>query len=261
MPHDDKNCRECAVKQAQIDRLMLEYCPDEMTEAQVQEWRRHQKPVDESARSADGRSVGNSEQVQKDWNDAFGQLDAIAKVLGYPRESWRIAGCEFLAHAVRDLQNNYIAQRDAYAGLKGTTDALLADSDRRKSAASSVRATLPEAACKAIVHDMRPSDEAVQIAEGKGKLKLGESYSKLCDEILRLAKEAPASATDDTKSFAERCLPAARVWADRAERAVLNENLPAHYKPVLVKESERATALLLEIETMLGLAEQGAKHG
>jgi hypothetical protein len=65
-------------------------------------------------------------------------------------------------------------------------------------APSSVRATLPEAARKAIVHDMRPSDEAVQIAEGKGKLKLGESYSKLCDEILRLAKEAPASATRPT---------------------------------------------------------------
>jgi hypothetical protein len=77
------------------------------------------------------------------------------------------------------------------------------------------------------------------------------------NEIARLKAELASarSATDDTKSFAERCLPAARVWADRAERAVLNENLPAHYKPVLVKESERATALLLEIETMLGLAE------
>jgi hypothetical protein len=162
-----------------------------------------------AALSADGRSVGNSEQVQKDWNNAAGQLDAIAKVLGYPVESWRIAGCDFLAHAVRGLQ-------DAYIGLKGSTDALLRDADAKLSVAqSSVRATLPEAACKAIVHDMRPSDEAVQIAEGKGKLKLGESYSKLCDEILRLAKEVPASAT--RRSFCVNCMCPACVSLSQPE--------------------------------------------
>jgi hypothetical protein len=30
--------------QAQIDRLMLEFCPDEMTEGQVSNWALHQKP-------------------------------------------------------------------------------------------------------------------------------------------------------------------------------------------------------------------------
>jgi hypothetical protein len=37
-----------AEKQAQIDRLMLEYCPDEMTPEQMAEWARHQKPVSDS---------------------------------------------------------------------------------------------------------------------------------------------------------------------------------------------------------------------
>jgi hypothetical protein len=31
--------------QAKIDALMLEYCPDEMTEEQMANWARHQQPV------------------------------------------------------------------------------------------------------------------------------------------------------------------------------------------------------------------------
>jgi len=30
-------------KQAEIDRLMLEFCPEEMTEEQVNNWKQHQK--------------------------------------------------------------------------------------------------------------------------------------------------------------------------------------------------------------------------
>ena len=37
-------CKECGAKQAQIDRLMLEYCPDEMTHEQMQEWEKNIKP-------------------------------------------------------------------------------------------------------------------------------------------------------------------------------------------------------------------------
>ena len=33
-------------KQAKIDSLMLEYCPDEMTKEQMDNWAKHQKPVD-----------------------------------------------------------------------------------------------------------------------------------------------------------------------------------------------------------------------
>jgi len=36
---------EVAAKQARIDELMLEYCPDEMTEEQVATYTEHQKPV------------------------------------------------------------------------------------------------------------------------------------------------------------------------------------------------------------------------
>ena len=32
--------------QAQIDRLMLEYCPDEMTPEQLSEWARNQRAVE-----------------------------------------------------------------------------------------------------------------------------------------------------------------------------------------------------------------------
>lgn len=37
--------RDAQAKQAKIDALMLEYCPDEMTPEQVEEWGRHQVPV------------------------------------------------------------------------------------------------------------------------------------------------------------------------------------------------------------------------
>ena len=33
-------------KQAKIDALMLEYCPDEMTPEQIAEWEKHQKVSD-----------------------------------------------------------------------------------------------------------------------------------------------------------------------------------------------------------------------
>lgn len=45
--HDDEVSRlrrEVASKQAQIDSLMLEYCPDEMTDEQMGNWERHQIP-------------------------------------------------------------------------------------------------------------------------------------------------------------------------------------------------------------------------
>ena len=34
---------QLAAKQAQIDRLMIEYCPDEMTDEQTAEWAKHQR--------------------------------------------------------------------------------------------------------------------------------------------------------------------------------------------------------------------------
>ena len=39
---------QLAAKQARIDELMLEYCPNEMTEEQLEEWSKHQRAVKES---------------------------------------------------------------------------------------------------------------------------------------------------------------------------------------------------------------------
>jgi hypothetical protein len=45
-------------------------------------------------------------------------LDAISEALDIPKESWRIAGCDVLAHQVKDLMRSYIALRDKpLAGL------------------------------------------------------------------------------------------------------------------------------------------------
>jgi len=43
----DRNADKIDSKQAQIDRLMMEYCPEEMTSEQTAEWTRHQQPVKE----------------------------------------------------------------------------------------------------------------------------------------------------------------------------------------------------------------------
>jgi hypothetical protein len=37
--------RELNAKQAEVDRLMLEYCPQEMTAEQMQTWASHQRPA------------------------------------------------------------------------------------------------------------------------------------------------------------------------------------------------------------------------
>lgn len=37
-------CRECDARQAKIDALMMEHCPEEMTPEQTAEWARHQVP-------------------------------------------------------------------------------------------------------------------------------------------------------------------------------------------------------------------------
>lgn len=39
--------REIESKQAKIDELMLEYCPDEMTQGQLENWENRQKPLSE----------------------------------------------------------------------------------------------------------------------------------------------------------------------------------------------------------------------
>lgn len=42
---NDQLKRDNAALQAKIDALMLEYCPDEMTQAQLDNWAAHQKAV------------------------------------------------------------------------------------------------------------------------------------------------------------------------------------------------------------------------
>ncbi len=47
-------------RQARIDALMLEYCPDEMTEAQKDNWAKHQRPVSEDMQEIDSALMGSN---------------------------------------------------------------------------------------------------------------------------------------------------------------------------------------------------------
>lgn len=42
--------QQLAAKQAEVDALMLEYCPNEMTPEQLEEWGRNQVPVKEQGK-------------------------------------------------------------------------------------------------------------------------------------------------------------------------------------------------------------------
>jgi len=44
--------QQLAAKQAEIDELMLEYCPNEMTEEQLAEYARHQVPISDEQQAA-----------------------------------------------------------------------------------------------------------------------------------------------------------------------------------------------------------------
>jgi hypothetical protein len=62
--------------QARVDSLMLEYCPSEMTDAQREEWAKHQRPSSEpnEQRPADGTRDGDGV-----WQGGFWHPDAPGK--------------------------------------------------------------------------------------------------------------------------------------------------------------------------------------
>jgi len=49
--------------QAQLDALMLEFCPDEMTEAQKQNWAKHQRPASDGIQQEIGSALMGSNVV------------------------------------------------------------------------------------------------------------------------------------------------------------------------------------------------------
>ena len=56
---------EIATLQCKIDELMLEYCPDEMTEEQKVEWARHQQPVSDEKQRAVDAAIAAAQKQEK----------------------------------------------------------------------------------------------------------------------------------------------------------------------------------------------------
>ena len=53
-------------KQAKIDALMLEFCQEEMTEAQKENWAKHQRPVSDDVQlEIDSALMGSNVQAQR----------------------------------------------------------------------------------------------------------------------------------------------------------------------------------------------------
>lgn len=45
-------CAQVDALQARVDALMLEFCPDEMNEEQLENWARHQRPASDEVQAA-----------------------------------------------------------------------------------------------------------------------------------------------------------------------------------------------------------------
>lgn len=61
-------------KQAEIDRLMLEYCPADMTAEQLRSWGDHQVPA-ASANAPSSGSSGVTQRILRDmWREAGGEF-------------------------------------------------------------------------------------------------------------------------------------------------------------------------------------------
>lgn len=61
--HYECALREIAALKAQVDQLMLEYCPNEMTESQITEWHSHQKvavDMDEHDKEVEIKALENA---------------------------------------------------------------------------------------------------------------------------------------------------------------------------------------------------------
>ena len=62
----EKAERDAASKQARIDEMMLEYCPDEMTHEQKEGWGKHQVPVSTQEQRILGAALRRSVDIVSD---------------------------------------------------------------------------------------------------------------------------------------------------------------------------------------------------
>lgn len=93
---------------------------------------------------------GSAETSGKPGTEAR-QLDAVAQALGYPVESWRMAGCYVLAHAVSDLIANYTKLQQEAHELREDRDftdrnwgSMIQRAERAEEALAKVDATLDQ---------------------------------------------------------------------------------------------------------------------
>jgi len=102
----------CDDQQAKIDALMLEYCPNEMSHAQLAEYEKHQKPIsDEEAAKIDAAIKEHT--TSTDYQNFTAKQKAEIAVQKFPSfdEWWseqqgnKITGCAELCRDCPDLPN------------------------------------------------------------------------------------------------------------------------------------------------------------
>ena len=101
---EQAECKECGAKQAQIDRLMLEYCPDEMTHEQMQEWGNNQRPAEQE----------KQEPVAWGYANKAGQVIKCVPVGSFQLDRYKASGFDTPLYAApvrtKDLTDDEIDQ-------------------------------------------------------------------------------------------------------------------------------------------------------
>lgn len=124
-----KLCQQLAAKQAEVDALMLEYCPSEMSQEQLDTWAAHQRPSewktnDELRQQLAERETQVTllrdaiEYILEYWNgdnNAWAMHDALNRIDEVSREA--------LA-ATADLENVRLCEKEPVAEVKKHTGSL-----------------------------------------------------------------------------------------------------------------------------------------
>ena len=177
--------------QAKLDRLMLEYCPDEMTPGQMENWGKHQRPVTPEQEAAVQRAV-QSESVKPDTAKVPEGVDLVG---------WRWVPTEVYDAAValvpllEDGWDGYDDTADVKAGTDACDRLIAAVNAMLAAAPSPSESEQPINAAKV------PQNWAVfcGICDSKWSVPYHHPGKSICDECVRKYATPSPSGVEESK--------------------------------------------------------------
>lgn len=176
-----RECKECAAKQAEIDRLMLEYCPDEMTPEQVAEWAASQRPVSqEPIGYLDESDLRGLVQGNAVWLHPENQ-GRMVRVYTAPQPGGResVVLHKVVADHIKDLRA-CVPALEVYPEMKSTTLEVIKAADELEAA---LNPSLAKSAAQESVALKEARRIAAEYAEPDSQVDSGNLYWALCEAL------------------------------------------------------------------------------